>query len=305
MKIIQLICSHCGAQFERPEKQYKYQKKVSGDNYKPFCSLLCQADSKKHKIKTTCANCGETVFKRIVDFNKNTNNFCTHTCSAQFNNKERKKNGFSLKGKQKEAKCIICNKIGFLAINASVKTFLCINCKPPKIRKQNKQRESRIHDVNCIICNIKFFTPSGKGKYCKTCIKQVRSDLGKRIGKLSAAKQVRRSKNEIYFSELCEKQFKTITTNDGYFQSKYGNWDADIIIHDHKIAVLWNGIWHFKQVRKSHSVKQVQARDKIKIDVIKQNGYIPYVVIDMGKYNKKFVEEQFKKFNEFITDGNR
>lgn len=62
------------------------------------------------------------------------------------------------------------------------------------------------------------------------------------------------------------------------------------------------GIWHYKKVRSKHSVEQVQARDKIKMDVIKNNGYIPYVIKDMGRYNKTFVEEEFGKLKRFIEE---
>jgi hypothetical protein len=97
--------------------------------------------------------------------------------------------------------------------------------------------------------------------------------------------------NEIYFSELCEKYF-TITTNEPFFDG----WDADIIIHSEKIAILWNGAWHYKQIIKKQSLQQVQSRDKIKMNIIKKYGYIPYIIKDMGKYNKKFVEQEFEIF---------
>ncbi len=32
------------------------------------------------------------------------------------------------------------------------------------------------------------------------------------------------------------------------------------------MAVLWNGQWHYKQIMKSQSLKQVQARDKMGCD---------------------------------------
>ena len=139
-------------------------------------------------------------------------------------------------------------------------------------------------------------------KYCDSCRNIFRQNLGKKIGKLSAAKQVRRSKNEIYFAELCQQNYKSVTTNEQFFESKYGKWDADVILHEYKIAVLWNGVWHYKQVRQNHSLKQVQSRDKIKIDVIKDNGYIPYIIKDDGKYNKKFVEKQFEEFIKFFEN---
>ena len=34
----------------------------------------------------------------------------------------------------------------------------------------------------------------------------------------------------------------------------FNGWDADVILPDLKIAIMWNGIWHYKQVRKNHNV---------------------------------------------------
>ena len=111
-------------------------------------------------------------------------------------------------------------------------------------------------------------------------------------GRKSALSQGRRSKNEIYFAELCHNHFDSVETN----EPKFNGWDADIIINDIKTAVLWNGKWHYEKITKAHSLSQVQNRDRIKINEIKKFGYQPYIIIDMGKFDKKFVEEQFRKF---------
>ena len=83
------------------------------------------------------------------------------------------------------------------------------------------------------------------------------------IGRKSAEiqKETRRSKNEIYFFELCKTHFNNVLHNERIFNG----WDADVIIEDFKIAILWNGPWHYRKIKSNHSVKQVQNRDKIKI----------------------------------------
>lgn len=107
----------------------------------------------------------------------------------------------------------------------------------------------------------------------------------------SAHNIVKRSKNEIYFYELCKQKFINVKHNKNLFNG----WDADIIIDDLKIAILWNGKWHYKKITENHSLKQVKNRDRIKIKEIKKCGYIPYTIKDMKSYNKKFVESKFKK----------
>lgn len=113
---------------------------------------------------------------------------------------------------------------------------------------------------------------------------------------LQIQSEARRSKNEIYFAELCEKYFDTIQTN----VSIFNGWDADIIIEDIKYAILWNGVWHYKKITENHSVEQVQNRDKIKLKEIKNKGYTPYIIKDMGKHNKEFVEKQFEELLKIL-----
>lgn len=109
--------------------------------------------------------------------------------------------------------------------------------------------------------------------------------------------QNRRSKNEILFSEYCLTKFKNVTTNESIFNG----WDADIIINDIKVAILWNGIWHYKKVADKHSVKQVQNRDRIKIIEIEKCGYVPYIIKDMGRYSPSKVLSEWNNFNLFFN----
>ena len=42
------------------------------------------------------------------------------------------------------------------------------------------------------------------------------------------------------------------------------------------------------------------TQDKIKVDKIRAAGYNEYVIDDDGKFDKKFVEEEFEKFLKFF-----
>ena len=50
----------------------------------------------------------------------------------------------------------------------------------------------------------------------------------------------------------------------------------------------------------SEILRNIQAlknsRDYIKISIIEKYGYTPYIIKDMGKYNKTFVEQEFEIF---------
>lgn len=156
----------------------------------------------------------------------------------------------------------------------------------------------------CKYCNTTFKVKRDqpKQKYCsKDC--SDKSDDKKKFGRINglkssqAQKEKRRSNNEILFFELCKNNFKNVLNNEAIFNG----WDADIIIEDYKIAILWNGKWHYEKITKNHSVIQVQNRDKIKTKEIIKAGYIPYIIKDMGRKNKDFVIEEFNKLTRHIT----
>lgn len=91
--------------------------------------------------------------------------------------------------------------------------------------------------------------------------------------------------NEIKLFDLCLTKYKNITHNDSTIAD---GWDADILLHDYKLAILWNGPWHYKQMNlKNHSLNQVKTRDKIKIDIFKSKGWEVLIFED-----KSFTPEQ-------------
>lgn len=151
--------------------------------------------------------------------------------------------------------------------------------------------------ARCIICNCVLEYNNRNRKVCDKpeCIHECRS----RNGRKSVYQQGenRRSKSEIYFCELCESYFENVEHNVPIFNG----WDADVIIHDIKVAVLWNGIWHYQKIKKNQSLEQIRQRDQIKIEKIIEFGYTPYVIQQDGTFNKNFIEE---KFNEFLLVNN-
>lgn len=153
----------------------------------------------------------------------------------------------------------------------------------------------------CKECNNEFKTKRKYIKYCtRNCasLNHAKSEKGKetsRLGGIASAQlqsETRRSKNEKAFAELCIEYFKEVECNKGIFNG----WDADVIIHDLKVAVLWNGKWHYEKCNKKHSVLQVQNRDKIKTKEIIKYGYTPYIIKDLGKFDLNKVNLEWNNF---------
>ena len=177
-----------------------------------------------------------------------------------------------------------------------------------KIRKSLTGRGNNSVKKECSICKEKFevewkrrnreFCSVG----CASIYRNTTLGVGRIAGLASAKSQSenRRSKNEIHFAELCNNYFDEVLFNESIFNG----WDADVIINDIKFAVLWNGKWHYEKITESHSVKQVQNRDKIKIKEINKKGYKHYVIKDMGKEDKTFVKKEFDNFICFLKQNN-
>jgi hypothetical protein len=89
-------------------------------------------------------------------------------------------------------------------------------------------------------------------------------------GQSAASKIILRSKDEIALFKLCLDYF----INVGHNTVITDGWDADIILNNQKIAVLWNGPWHYKEMPGlKHSLLQVQTRDMIKIKLFEDLGW--------------------------------
>ena len=252
-----LHCNHCNKLFL---KKYKYIKISFRRNPSPkfFCTRKCVNEGSKFlKREQTCRNCNVSYIGRKNTKCKNT--FCSQRCAAIFNN----------------------------ALRNSTRIY-----KPRKYYPYKPKLKNKIARVKeCLMCKNEL-SITGDAKYCLPC-RQIAFQRGG-LKSVESQSQIRRSKNEILFAEICSKQFK-LKTNYPLFNG----WDADIILTDYKIAILWNGKWHYEQIGRS-SLSQIQNRDSIKIREILKMGYYPYIVKDMGKHNPEFVSSQFQLLLSYL-----
>lgn len=239
-----------------------------------YCNTYCQnkqkgvtGSTKKEKIvfKKTCLKCLKEF--EVVSLNiKNTKNFCSRKCANSRCHSEEVKNkiSHSLKKPQK------------------LKELECYFCKKKFKTKKHLNRKFCSH--SCASKNFHKDNP----------------EHARRTGKMSSVSQCKRSKNEILFHELCISKFEEVLNNCPMFNG----WDADIILNKEKIAILWNGNWHYQKITNSHSLKQVQNRDLIKTKEIINCGFTLYIIKDDGKFNKNFVNKEFTKFLDWKNSMN-
>ena len=292
--IITIKCTFCNRDIDREKRFFDYEVRKN-PNYKPFCCKKCLVDYKysvglaKEKHIVNCFNCNKQIEKSDSDFNKSDKYFCSLKCRTIFCNKERTENGYSTLNSKKEYKCIKCGKNELGSIHCNINTFCCLSCKEKHATEVAEKRKNK--PSNCISCDKEIY---GVRVYCDDCLKIHQQQAGCKSA--ATRKDVKRSKNEILLGKLCQEKYVNVTFNDPIFDG----WDADILLHDYKIAVHWNGPWHYQYCGGKHSLAQVQSRDKIKHSSIEKKGWTNYIIQDMGKYKSRTVREEFEKLNKYI-----
>lgn len=193
-------------------------------------------------MQSNCLNC-QTLF---IAKSGSTGKFCSSSCSAKFNNKKRGKQSpeHVLKRTQKRIETISNGFYQAARPFVSITYTHCTNC--------DKLMAARINRVR------------------KTCSKECRDQRRSYCGKQLAQAISNRSKAEDALYQLCltlpTSVFPNYIIQDG--------WDADIVMPDIKLAIAWNGPWHYKEiVGLTHSLKQVQNRDRIKQKLFEQLGW--------------------------------
>lgn len=91
MKLLQVKCSFCGKKFYRSIGRINESKK---SGWKRFCSPRCLSRFKTTKQLLLCANspCGRKFYRRVSQIKKVKKSFCSSSCAAVFDNRERYKN---------------------------------------------------------------------------------------------------------------------------------------------------------------------------------------------------------------------
>lgn len=85
--MINLICFHCNKQFERLEKNHFTSAKNSKNFY---CSKKCKGLHNRNRKVLNCKNCNTSFWKKPSQ-QKGMNDFCSHSCSATYNNTHKTK----------------------------------------------------------------------------------------------------------------------------------------------------------------------------------------------------------------------
>ncbi len=284
---LDIECGRCEEEYQQTYKEFKRGRrhgrcpkavrvKKASDAEQRFLPPLSYDLVKKEIEKT-----GDKLISKVYVNNKSHLDIECCICNEQYKQ--------TYAGIQMGRRHLNCPELIRIKRDETVrtKTRICKQCNASFIEKKDGQilcsQECR-HNYNRAKKGTGFFERIGR--------------MGGLIGgKVSASRQTRRSINEIYFYNLCCWMFDEVLNNVPMFDG----WDCDVILPNEKIAIAWNGIYHYKKVSKKHNLEQVQSRDRIKEKIITNHGYQYYVIKDMGSKSKKFVEAEFEKFMSYCS----
>ena len=130
----EFVCVHCGRSFKKTKREISRNKYV----LPKFCCQKCQKEWYKENSYVTvkCEKCGKEfkIVKSTYDKSENKHFFCSHSCSASYNNtkRERKRSDVQWIGEGKKKgynKCPICGKLKHYT------SELCFDCRIKEKRK--------------------------------------------------------------------------------------------------------------------------------------------------------------------------
>ena len=251
------ICFECDDNIVTPYRKYfcslacnkrNYRKRKKSGGESPHTLFLNSMKEQREKEEKFCLECKNSISRDNIDYyNWSTKQFCSKSCSVTCSNKNRQH---------------------------SEKTKKKIKSKLIKINRISPYPYSKIFILECRDCNSPFVYKRKSKQLCKSCFEEFRKNHFVSMGRKSAKKQVIRSSREIELYELLSNNYDCL-----HNERIFNGFDADILIPKLKLAILWDGIWHYKQVGKlSYNFKQTQRNDKRRLIEIKKKNW-NYIII--------------------------
>jgi G:T-mismatch repair DNA endonuclease (very short patch repair protein) len=81
----------------------------------------------------------------------------------------------------------------------------------------------------------------------------------------------------------------------------FEGYDADVVLLDYHLAILWNGPWHYTPLKGGQAtLADVQRRDAEKQAAIETAGFKTHIVKDSGREDAVFVLSEFEKLKKSL-----
>ena len=315
--LLTLKCDLCSNIYQKTKKSWYYSayKKGFGLNFntKTYCSEQCYKSYSKKQY--TCLECS----KEFKGFVRDSLKFCSRSCSAKFNNKQR--------GANKNVNCSECNIQFSVWKSKAQKSFKCKNCIE-LTKKKSKKKELKIklckfcskqysskqggtlycslnckslnkkqYEHVCVGCDVIFSNSEKNAKFCSCSCRSINLKLSKYAHKAGGKS---RSQIELFIEENLIKDFPNIQFK--FNDKEIIGSELDVYIPELKIAIEINGIVHYEPIYGEDKLIKIQNRDKQKMINCYKLG-IELITIPLGKkgLTKKQIQEIYTEITNIIS----
>jgi len=284
-ELVPLKCKFCDKIFYKTKK-YIVAFGLSGKRSLNSCSISCHNKSKSKKIKSICTNCNTEIIRSPNEFKKSINHFCSHSCSAHFNNNK-------IQHTKTLKVCLNCSN-EFNPHNKNTK-FCSRNCNFIYKNKTNKI------DIVCsqcskIISRNKTTLRSDKHFCNKSCRMIYNNTHNKKL-----INRNNRSKLEMFI----ENYLKNMTTLNCLFNDRttISPYELDLYFPDQKLGIELNGIHHFKPIHGVDNLNKHIEKDNKKQELcrIKNIKLYTFNVSKDGNFTNKIGEHYISEILKLVT----
>jgi len=269
-ELFDVKCIQCGNVHKYPKNQILAKIK---HNELRFCSQVCQHQHLSKELIKECAFCGKTIKKKQSEVNKSKSNlfFCDCSCSAKHRNPNRT---ISEKQKKKTRESLL---------------------------KYYAKKGHKYHVSNCLVCGKEIKSRKFLKKTCsQECYKIHQRKSGEKGG-IKASTGLKAERFRSKSERLLYDKIKTIFPDAVHNQWIFDGYDADIIIPSIKVAIHWNGPWHYRVIISEKHFESIKKRDLERYQSIINADYQNYIIKDItGIFKPKNVELEFQTFLNWL-----
>lgn len=278
-------CPLCKRQFKTIQALRSHERKHDRQNLKT------------RKEGFLCKHCGKIFYKDWRKRIKKTAmseipQFCSRSCANSRTRTEEDKEKIARKLMLKNLK-----EKGF-AVNESTPTSK-LKQLSSQCSKKTYERWVKKEKYICSVCGEEYEnTPQKEVKkkhkgWCPRCAIAATARQN-----ASTRYEMKTSKAERAFRNLCIKEGWKVLHNIPIFNG----YDADVILPEYKIAVHWNGPWHYGMIKSynGYSYEKIHNRDIRKYKEIEKFGYTNYIIKDLSKFSMDYVIKEFEIFKEYL-----
>ena len=226
-----------------------------------------------NKKTYTCKQCGKQFTEKYSKYSSG--DFCSLSCAHRYSR------SFISKELQKN----ISNK---------VKKYYKINPHPNTGKPSPRKGQIIRVDWKCPMCGkiIKLIpSEAKKRKFCSGTCRNIHNNK-------NICGQTSKAENLLYNEIIKNFPKLNVIKND---RKTLNGLELDIYIPELKLGIEWNGIFHYKDVRKNNSLEKIQKKDVLKEKLCKDMNIDLIVVKDLTS-NKKFALNEINKIVKYIKE---